>query len=211
MAGVFLSLDGIDGTGKTTQLERLATKLRHQGYTVTACIDPGGTELGARLRDLLLHARQTSICPRAEALLFMASRAELVETVIRPALARGDVVLSDRFTLANLVYQGHAADGPLEELRQIGRFATAGLTPHLTLVLDLPVEVALLRRGRDPDRMESRGLEYAQRVRAGFLAEAERMPERIRVVDASGTVDSVHEYLMQIVTAVLRNALAGPP
>ena len=192
--GLFLSLDGIDGTGKSTQLGLLADRLRKLGHTVTTCTDPGGTDLGARLREILLYGRQTQMSMRAESLMFMASRAELVERVIRPALARGEVVISDRFLLANVVYQGHAGGLDPSDLWTVGRFSTGGLEPDLTLVLDLPVEVARTRRkATATDRVESRGDWYFQRVRDGFLFEVQNWPDTMRVLDASGTAEQVHE------------------
>src|SRR5438874_12648640 len=134
----FISLDGLDGTGKSTQSRMLAEWLAGQGVPVTACADPGGTAVGQQLRQLLLFGREHRIATTAEALLFMASRAQLVEEVIRPALARGEVVVSDRFTLANVVYQGHAGGLNPADLWAVGRVATGGLEPDLTLVFDLP-------------------------------------------------------------------------
>jgi dTMP kinase len=190
----FVSLDGIDGTGKSTQLGLLAERLRTLGHTVTTCTDPGGTDIGAKLREILLYGRQTQMSMRAESLMFMASRAELVERVIRPALARGEVVISDRFLLANVVYQGHAGGLDPADLWTIGRFSTGGVEPDLTLVLDLPVEVARARRKpAATDRVESRGDWYFQRVRDGFLFEVANWPDTHRVIDASGTAEEVHE------------------
>src|SRR5262245_37257936 len=146
----FLSLDGIDGTGKSTQCRLLADWLARAGIPVTVCADPGGTPVGDQLRQILLSSR-TEITDRAEALLFMASRAELVAKVIRPALDAGRVVLSDRFVAANVVYQGHAHGLSPDDLWTIGRFSTGGLLPDLTVVLDLPVDQAAARRGRSAD------------------------------------------------------------
>lgn len=190
-AGLFLSFDGLDGTGKSTQCRRLTAALRSAGVPVTHCVDPGGTALGARLRELLLFGREHALATRAEALLFMASRAQLVEEVIRPALLRGEVVLSDRFLLANVVYQGHAGGLDPDELWRVGAFSTGGLEPAHTLLFDLPVEAALRRGKRDADRLESRGAAYMQRVRTGFLAEAARRPDRITVIDAEPAEDAV--------------------
>jgi dTMP kinase len=200
---LFLVLDGIDGTGKSTQCRLLADWLRGLGRTVTTCADPGGTPLGAELRSLLLSHRHhpNATC---EALLFMASRAQLVGEVIRPALEAGQVVVSDRFTLANVVYQGHAGGLDPEALWQVGRLATGGVEPDLTLVLDLPIEEALARRARPADRMESRPGEYHQRVRDGFLAEARRQPERIRVIDARPGVAIVQAAIRREVEPLLR-------
>jgi dTMP kinase len=196
----FISLDGIDGTGKSTQLALLAERLRALGLTVTTCADPGGTDIGARLREILLYGRQAQMSLRAEALMFMASRAELVERVIRPALARDEVVLSDRFLLANVVYQGHAGGLDPADLWTVGRFSTGGLEPDLTVVLELPVEVARTRRKPSAaDRVESRGDWYFQRVRDGFLFEVQNRPDTHRVIDASGSVEQVHEAVFAAV------------
>ena len=192
---MFIALDGIDGTGKSTQVKLLAERLRAAGRPVTTCVDPGGTELGAKLRAILLDGRQTEMSVRTEALLFLASRAELVHRVIAPALDRGEVVISDRFTLANLVYQAHAGGLDRDELARIGAFAANGLIPDIYFVLDLPVDAAIARRGRSADRMECRDREYFERVRRGFLLEAERDPPRIRAIDASPDVHAVHDAI----------------
>lgn len=191
----FLSLDGIDGTGKSTQLQLLADRLRSLGRTVTTCTDPGGTELGAKLREILLFGKQQNMSMKAEALLFMASRAELVHRVIAPALQRGEIVISDRFLLANVVYQGHAGGLNVEEMWNVGHFATGGIEPDLTIILDLPVSIARSRRPGQPDRLESRAEDYFEKVRAGFLKEAALQPDKRIVVDASPSMADVHETI----------------
>jgi dTMP kinase len=190
----FISLDGLDGCGKTTQCRMLADWLRGRGMTVTECADPGGTAIGDVVRDLLLGHRHQMSLP-CEALLFMASRAQLTAEVIHPALDAGHAVVADRFLLANIVYQGHAGGLPPGQLWQIGRLATGGLEPDLTLVLDLPVEQAWSRRSGPRDRMESRDPLFHARVRAGFLEEARQRPDAIRVIDASQPVETVHEAI----------------
>lgn len=191
----FLSLDGIDGTGKTLQARRLAAWLRERGWIVVECRDPGGTPLADDLRELLLN-RKHDIAPMAEAMLFMASRAELVARTIRPALDAGSLVLSDRYLLSTVVYQGHGGNLNVDDLWTAGRIAASGIEPDLTLVLDLPVGEAQTRRGREPDRMESRQRDYHERVREGFLIEAKRQPNRIRVVNATGNIDDVHALIV---------------
>lgn len=200
---VFLSFDGVDGTGKSTQVRLLVDWLRELGLPVTHCIDPGGTDLGTRLREILLHGRQHDMNTRAEALLFMASRAELVEKVIRPALARGEIVVSDRYLMANVVYQGHAGGLPPEQLRSIGLFATGGLLPDHTIVFDLPTEVAIQRRGRDADRMERKGTAYLDRVRRGFQIEAAALGNRATLLDASPEIEAIRQQVRAIVRSVL--------
>jgi dTMP kinase len=197
---LFISLDGLDGTGKSTQCRLLAEWLRKQGQEVVECADPGGTPVGNAIRDLLLDSRQDMSLP-CEALLFMASRAQLTAEVIRPALAAGQTVLADRYLLANVVYQGHAGGLDPDKLWEIGRLATGGLLPDLTFVLDLPVDVALSRRTGPADRVESRDLAYHTRVREGFLAEAQRHPDIIQVVDAAQPIQKVHERIRHVLAA----------
>src|SRR5262249_52080693 len=156
---LFVSLDGLDGTGKTTQCRLLALWLRTLGHQVTECADPGSTGVGDLIRSLLLdHKGEISVS--CEAFLFMASRAQLTAEVIRPALARGQAIVADRYTLANLVYQGYAGGLPLEKLRAALSLATGDLEPDLTFVLDLPVEAAAVRRGGPADPRERRGAQH---------------------------------------------------
>jgi dTMP kinase len=198
----FLSLDGLDGTGKSTQCRLLAKWLREQGRDVVTCIDPGGTPLGQELRQILLSHRG-DLTTTTEALLFMASRAQLVAEVIRPALEAGKIVLSDRFLLATVVYQGYAGALDVEMLWQVGRLCTGGLEPDRTYVLDTPLTVARGRRGQPGDRMESRPAEYHERVRQGYLTEAGRRPDRIVVIDARPGVQEVQTMLRREVESLL--------
>jgi dTMP kinase len=195
----FISLDGLDGAGKSTQCRLLADWLRTRGFDVVQCADPGGTPMGDVLRKLLLEHRGHMTLP-CEALLFMASRAQLVAEVIRPALDSGKAVICDRFLLANVVYQGHAGGLDPQKLWDLGLLATGGLEPDVTIVLDLPLEIAQARRKENADRMERRDAAYFAKVREGFLAEARRRPERIRVVDATLPPEAVQ--------GALRTALA---
>ncbi|HSQ57557.1 MAG TPA: dTMP kinase [Gemmata sp.] len=199
----FLSLDGLDGTGKSTQSRLLVDLLAGQKIPVTACADPGGTAIGQELRKLLLFGREHRLATTTEAMLFMASRAQLVEEVIKPALERGEVVISDRFTLANVVYQGHAGGMNPEDLWAIGRIVTGGLEPDLTLVFDVPLEVSLARRNQEADRLEERDLEFHRRVQTGFRFEAGRRPERYRIIDATPDVDTVQRAIRRELTRLL--------
>lgn len=199
----FLSLDGLDGTGKSTQCRLLAEWLGAQKVPVTSCTDPGGTALGQELRKLLLFGREHRIATATEAMMFMASRAQLVDEVIRPALDRGEVVVSDRFLLANVVYQGHAGGLDAGELWKVGAVATGGLEPDLTLVLDLPPEVAAARRNREADRMEERGADFYARVRTGFMYEAGMRPAKHRIVDATPDADAVQKAVRREVSRLL--------
>ncbi len=177
---MFLSIDGGDGTGKSTQAELLAGWLRGRGHDVVACRDPGSTPLGEAVRKLLLDRHDLRIHRRSEMLLYMAARAQMVEEVIRPALAQGQTVISDRYLLANVVYQGHAGGLDVAMLWEVGRTSTGGLMPDLTIVLDVPSELAAARLARPLDRMEQQGSAFHARVRQGFLAEAARSPRADR-------------------------------
>lgn len=200
MTGLFISLDGVDGGGKSTQAAMLCGWYQQQGRETLGLRDPGGTQLGEALRELLLHREEIPLCMTAEMLLYMASRAQLVSEVIRPALEQGKVVVSDRYLLANVVYQGSAGGLPVEALWQVGQIATGGLQPDLTIVMDLDVEIAMQRLGPNRDRLESRGAVYMRKVRNGFLHEAKRLANKAAVVDASQSVETIHQ---QIVNAVL--------
>jgi dTMP kinase len=203
VSGLFVSLDGPDGGGKTTQAARLAEALRGRGLEVVSCRDPGGTGLGDRLRAILLDRHDTPIGLRAEMLLYMASRAQLVEEIIRPALESGRVVISDRYLLANVVYQGHAGGLPIEEVWAVGRAATGGLMPDLTLLLDLPPELAVARVGASRDRMEDRPASFREAVRAGFLDAVSTYPAPIRVIDAADDAEAVSARIEREVTHAL--------
>lgn len=199
----FISLDGLDGTGKSTQSRLLAEWLSGQGVPVTACADPGGTAVGQQIRQFILFGREHRIATATEALLFMASRAQLVDEVIRPALDRGGVVVSDRFTLANVVYQGHAGGMDPEQLWAVGAVATGGLEPDLTLVFDLPLDEATARRGREADRIEERDRDFHQALKRGFLFEAGRRPEKYRIIDATPDADAVQRVVRREVARLL--------
>ncbi|HJQ80059.1 MAG TPA: dTMP kinase [Lacipirellulaceae bacterium] len=196
---MFFSFDGIDGAGKSTQLRLFCERLSAHGLDVVACRDPGSTELGERIRDIVLsHGGATPIARRSEMLLYMAARAQLVEEVIRPALATGKIVVCDRFLLANIVYQGHAGGVDVSDVRQVGAIATDGVLPGCVFLLDVAVENADRRISRPLDRMESQGPEYRRRLREGFLAEAARSEGRIHVIDANQAIDAVQSDIWRI-------------
>ena len=200
---MFLSIDGGDGSGKSTQVDLLAEWLRRQGRDVLTCRDPGSTPLGEAVRGILLDRHDLHIDRRSEMLLYMAARAQLVEEVIRPALEQGKTVLCDRYLLANVVYQGHGGGLDVATLWEVGRVATGGLTPELTIVLDVPPEVAAARIARPRDRMEKQGDAFHARVREGFLTEAARAPELIVLLGAAGSVEQVQAEIRRIVSSRL--------
>jgi dTMP kinase len=194
---MFLVFDGVDGTGKSTQIRLLADALRRRGRDVVTCRDPGSTALGERLREILLNHHGTAIHRRSEMLLYMAARSQLVEEVIRPALTAGQIVVSDRYLVANVVYQGHAGGLDPADVWRVGEVAVAGLMPRLTFVLDMPAHRAASRIQREHDRIESQGLAYLEQVRQGFLLEASRRPHEIVVIDADRPPDAVHAEILE--------------
>jgi dTMP kinase len=202
---MFFSFDGVDGAGKSTQIRLLAEALRERGHEVVTCRDPGGTALGERLREILLNHHATPIHRRSEMLLFMASRAQLVEEVIRPALAAGKVVISDRYLLATVVYQAHAGGLLSHEVWKVGEVTVAGIMPQLTFLLDMPAARAAARQQRAPDRMESQGLDYLEQVRQGFLTEAGRFPHHVAIIDADRPAEAVHAEVLQQALARLKS------
>ena len=196
---MFLCIDGGDGTGKSTQVERLADWLGQQGHDLVTCRDPGSTPLGEAVRGILLDRHDLHIDRRSEMLLYMAARAQLVEEVIHPALEQGKTVLCDRYLLANVVYQGYGGGLDVPTLWEVGRIATGGLMPDLTVVLDVPAEVAASRITGPLDRMEKQGDAFHARVREGFLVEVARMPDKIVVVDAARSIEEVQAEIREIV------------
>ncbi len=199
---MFISLDGVDGSGKSTQHRLLCEWLSQEGFEVVACRDPGSTVVGDALRDLILQQHKVSIAARTEMLLYMASRAQLVAEVILPALDSGKVVVSDRYLLANVVYQGHALGLDVQMLWEVGHIATEGLMPDRTIVLDLPPEKAAARMNRELDRVEQRGQAFQQKVRDGFLKESRADQDRITVIDASCEVDEIHAAIQAVIRSL---------
>ncbi len=201
--GMLIAFEGGEGSGKSTQAARLAEWLTERGVAVTTTHEPGATDLGVRIRQILLDSPDGSLTPRAEALLFAADRAQHVETVIRPALDRGDVVITDRYVDSSLAYQGAGRALAMEDVRRLSRWATGGLRPDLTVLLDIDPEVGLERAratGHAQDRLERESLEFHRRVREGFRALADATPDHYLVVDAAGHPETV-ATLIRIATA----------
>ena len=203
MTGLLIAFDGGDASGKTTQARRISDLI---GAFFTR--EPGGTEVGESLRDLLLDA-QTPLAFRTEALLMAASRAQLVEEVIRPNLENGVHVVSDRFLASSLVYQGYATGLPVNDVRELSIFATNGLLPDLTVLIDVPVELSMQRRTDMPDRFESETTEFHEKVRRGYLALAESDLEKWVVIDGSGSLEQVSSLVDQAITGHLGLSLTS--
>ncbi|HEX4143931.1 MAG TPA: dTMP kinase [Pirellulales bacterium] len=207
---MFFAFDGLDGVGKTTQLELFCQWLSDHGHEVEHCIDPGSTPLGEKVRSVLLERHGTTIDPMAEMLLFMAARAQLVAEVILPALEAGRTVVSDRYLLANVVYQGYARGLDVKTIWEIGRVATGGVAPDLTVVLDMPIDATADRLARPLDRMETgQDDAFRQRLRSGFLAEAIARPDTIAIIDAARPIDVVQAEIRRRAEPVLARAAAG--
>jgi dTMP kinase len=203
--GVFISFEGIDGVGKSTQLDLLVQFLNEQGRTVCRTLEPGGTDLGREIRELLLH-RKGEVAPRAEALLFAADRAHHVATLVRPALDRGEVVVTDRYLDSSVAYQGSGRDLGFDQVRDLSLFAVDGLLPDLTVLLDLDAEKAAVRRnktGAEPDRLESAKTEFFESARQAYLKMAAAEPKRWLVLDAEQSVETMQAQIRERVQGIL--------
>jgi dTMP kinase len=199
---LFVTFEGPEGSGKSTQIRQLAAALEAQKLSVLVTREPGGTTIGNAIRAVLLDPARTEMSPRAETLLFNAARAQIVDQVIRPALAEGTLVLCDRYADSTLAYQGYGHGQPLEPLRQLAAYATAGLMPDLTIYLDIDVQEGLKRKqaggAEEWNRMEEKALAFHQAVRAGYLQLAAAEPQRWLVVDAA-----VHAEIFSRVQALI--------
>jgi dTMP kinase len=207
--GAFIAFEGGEGAGKSTQTRRLQEWLTEEGLVARTTREPGGTPLGAKIRSIVLDPASAGLSPRSEALLYAADRAQHVHDVLRPALDAGEVVITDRFVDSSLAYQGAGRTIPMDDVRSISRWATQGLQPDLTVLLDLPPEVGLARaRGRAAaDRLESESLDFHQRVRGTFRALAEAQPDRYLVLDARRSPDE----LAAAIRTRVRDLLQGLP
>ena len=203
----FITFEGIEGSGKTTQIRLLLDWLRERTDKVLHTREPGGTAIGDQIRDILLHPAHTEMAPEAEILLFSAARAQIVQQVLRPHLDQDWIVVCDRFYDSTLAYQGYGRGLSLDALRQITNFATGGLTPDLTLYLDIDVETGLRRKAQTPEewnRMEAQSLDYHRRVREGYLTLATEDPERWLIIDATQSVEAIQEEIRRGVGRVAR-------
>lgn len=202
MRGKLITFEGIDGSGKSTQLRLLAGDLRMRGFDVVTTLQPGGTPLGRRLREAFLETEER-VDPMAELLLFAADRAQHVNFLIKPALESGKIVISDRYADATAAYQGAGRGFDERTVSQVIRLATGGLKPDLTFYFDVPIEKAILRtrsRGEDEatgNRMDREDVEFYDRVRNAYLKIAESEPQRVRVIDASGPIEQIHQEVLK--------------
>ncbi len=205
---MFITLEGPDGSGKTKQMQPLADFLVERGFSVFTAREPGGTAIGDQVRSILMKMENTSMRPRTESLLFCAARAQLVDEVIRPHLEKGDVVVLDRYADSTMAYQGYGHQNDLMLIKNLLDFATGGLKPDLTLLLDLDPEVGLRRRqsgGGEWNRLDAYQLQYHQRVRLGYLQMAAAEPARWRIIDASQSPDMVKSRIQEVLLLFLSN------
>jgi dTMP kinase len=205
--GLFITFEGMDGCGKTTQMRRLAKRLRREGREVVESAEPGGTEIGLQIRRILLDSANHQLSPTAELLLYFACRAQNVDQRILPAISRGTIVLSDRFTDSSLVYQGCGRGLGAETVLALDRIACRGLKPDLTLLIDIDLATSLARaearnkRGNRTDRMEEQEAAFYEKVRDAYLALAAKEPERFRIIDGRDKLSSVTEQIWKVVSA----------
>lgn len=200
--GLFITLEGADGCGKTTQLNLLKEYLTSKGYEIVVTREPGGKGLGEKLREILLNY-DGEVSDRCEAFLYLADRAQNIDTIIKPAINSGKIVLCDRHTDSSVAYQGYGREQNIDNINMLNELAVNGVHPDLTIVFDIDTETSMARVGAEKDRLESAGIEFHKRVRNGYLEIAKKNPQRIKVVDASHTIEDVQRDVIKIVEEVL--------
>ena len=202
MTGLFITFEGADGCGKTTQLNLLRDYLTQKGYEVIVTREPGAKGLGEKLREILLHY-DGEVSNRCESFLFLADRAQHIDTIVNPAIKEGKIVLCDRHTDSTVAYQGYGRGLNLEQIYMLNDIATAERKPDLTFVFDVDVETSMSRVGNEKDRMENSGIEFFNRVRNGYLKIAKNEPERVKVIDATKSIDKVFKQVTEIINKIL--------
>ena len=200
--GFFITFEGGDGCGKSTQLELVEKYLKEKGKTILKTREPGSVGLGQKLREVLLHY-DGDVASRAEAFLFLADRAQHIEKIIKPALNDGIVILCDRHTDSSVAYQGYGRGENIEQINMLNNLATQGLNPDLTLLFDVSTEVAQTRVGSEKDRMEAAGIEFHKKVRNGYLEIAKNEPQRVKVIDANLTIEEVFEQVKKYIDELI--------
>ncbi len=202
---MFITLEGPEGSGKTSHIPYLVEFLREKGYTVFPTREPGGTSIGEQIREVIHDLKNAEMHPRTETLLYQAARAQIVEQVLKPRLKAGEIVISDRYFDSTIAYQGYGHGQDLTQIRQLVHYATGGLTPDLTILLDLEVEIGLQRKSKQEEwnRMDAYTVDFHKRVRAGYLELVKEAPQRWQVVDSSQKWDVVQEALKKVILAAL--------
>lgn len=202
--GLFITFEGADGCGKTTQLKLLAEYLTNKGYKVIMTREPGAKGLGEKVREILLNY-DGEVSDRCESFLFLADRAQHIDMIINPAIAKGKIVLCDRHTDSSVAYQGYGRGLSIERINMLNNLAVNGRYPNMTLVFDIDVETSMERVGDEKDRMESAGMEFFNRVRNGYLEIAKQEPERVKVLDARKSIEDVHRDVIGLIEAILQH------
>ncbi len=200
--GLFITFEGCDGCGKTTQLELLAKFLTEKGYEVITTREPGAKGLGTQLREILLNY-DGEVSSRCESFLFLADRAQHIDTIVKPAIACGKIVLCDRHTDSTVAYQGYGRGLDLAQINYLNDLATNGLKPDLTLLFDVDTETSMQRVGKNQDRMESAGIEFQEKVRQGYLQLAKSNPQRIKAFDSRKTIEQLHQEVIDVINKIL--------
>lgn len=195
--GLFITFEGIDGCGKSTQLNLLADYLKAKGLEVIITREPGAVGLGEKLREILLNY-EGEVSSNCEAFLFLADRAQHIDTLVKPAIEAGKIVLCDRHTDSTIAYQGYGRGVDLEQIKMLNKLATSGLKPDLTFIFDIDMETSQERVGKNKDRMESAGLEFHKRVKNGFLEIAKAEPERVKVLSGQDSIENIFKEVKEI-------------
>ena len=204
MKGIFISFEGIDGSGKTTQAERLHKRFVSHGYAVHLLREPGGTHVGELIRSILLDINHTDMSYITELFLYLAARAQITSHVIVPSLEKGEIVIIDRFIDSTIAYQGYARGLDIDELQHLNLFATSGVVPDITFVIDCDPVVAFSRNDHEPDRLESEGLNFMLKVREGFLKLCEVYRKRMILIDGTRDIDAVENDISHHVSHLLK-------
>lgn len=195
---LFITFEGADGCGKTTQIELLDKYLQEKGFKTLVTREPGAKGLGEKLREILLNY-DGEVSPNCESFLFLADRAQHVDCVIKPALKKGIIVLCDRHTDSTVAYQGYGRQLDIEQIKNLNKIAVNGLKPNLTIVFDIDIETSMQRVGKAKDRMESAGTEFFNRVRNGYLAIAKEEPNRVKVINSADSIENIHKQVVGLV------------
>lgn len=202
--GLFITFEGVDGCGKTTQMRLLSEYLESKGYEVVLTREPGAKGLGEKIREILLHYNG-EVSSKAESFLFLADRAQNIEKIVNPSVAAGKMVLCDRHTDSTVAYQGYGRGVDIDELKMLNNLAVGNRKPDITFVFDIDVETSMTRVGKEKDRMESAGIEFFNNVRNGYLEIAKREPDRVVVVDSTRQIEAIQTDVRNIVDKLINN------
>lgn len=201
--GLFITFEGVDGCGKTTQMDLLAKYLQTQGYEVVITREPGAKGLGEKIREILLHY-DGEVSSKAESFLFLADRAQHIDKIVNPAIENGKIVLCDRHTDSTIAYQGYGRGVNIDKLRMLNNLATGDRKPDITFVFDIDIETSMSRVGQEKDRMESSGVEFFNNVRKGFLEIAKQEPERVKVINSDKSIDEIHREVLEYIQTKIK-------